>query len=164
MTGRAVLAVAPAVVLLTVAAGTAAGWFGAGVVILVFAMGVGIGVGGSTYRSPAALMPRPRLGRPPTDPAVAALDRIAGALDMARLGPRWADTELRPQLARVTDSLLVARTGQALRDDPAGARAVLGTELFDFLDPDRPPRGHDDGRGLTTGELSRLISRLEDLT
>lgn len=163
MTGWAAGVLATAVGLLTVAAGAAAGWFGAGVVTLGVATVVVIGFAGHAYRSPAPLPARPRLRRPSPDPAAVSFDRIVGALAMAQRGPRWADTALRPRLAHVADTLLMARTGRGLRDAPMAARTLLGLELFDFLDPARPPRGHDDGPGLTIDELTRIISRLEDL-
>jgi hypothetical protein len=163
MTGRVLGVLAAAAGVLTVAAGTAAGWFGAGVVTLAFATAVAVGFAANAYRSPTPPPARPRPRRPPADAAAAAFERTVGALAMARQGPRWADTALRPRLARVTDTLLLARTGRGLGEDPTRARALLGPELFDFLDPARTPRGHDDGRGLTTDELTRMISRLEDL-
>jgi hypothetical protein len=164
MSGRAAAVLSAAAVLLVGAAGAAAGWFGAGVVALSVTAAVAVAVAGVTMRSPAPLPARPRPRPPAPDPAHVAFDRMHGAVVMAQRGPRWADTSLRPQLARITDTLLLARTGRGLRDDPAGSRRTLGDRLYEFLDPNRAPRGHDEGPGLTTDELTDMIRRLEDLT
>jgi hypothetical protein len=164
MSARAAAVLAAAAALLVGAAGVAAGWFGAGVVALTVATGIAIVVTGATMHSPAPLPPRPRPRPPAPDPAHVAFDRMYGAVVMAQRGPRWADTSLRPQLTRITDTLLLARFGRGLRDDPADARRTLGDRLYEFLDPNRSPRGHDEGPGLTADELADMIRRLEDLT
>jgi hypothetical protein len=164
MNVRAGAVLTAAAALLVGAAGAAAGWFGVGVVTLALASAFATVVVGATMRGPAPLPPRPRPRQAAPDPAQVAFERMAGALAMAQRGPRWADTSLRPQLARIADTLLLARAGIRLRDNPERARKALGDEMFEFLDPDRVPRGHDDGPGLTTDELTHMTRRLEDLT
>lgn len=97
-----------------------------------------------------------------TDPAAAALEACIGTISSACTGPREADTSLRMELARIADRLLLTRTGRPLRGNPAAAR-LLGAELAWFIDPERPVRGHDDGRGLTGAEIDRMLHRLEEL-
>jgi hypothetical protein len=164
MNSRLAAVFSTAALLLAGAAAAAAGWFGAGVVGLAVATAVAAAVIGSAMHRPAPLPPRPRPRTVAADPAQVAFDRMAGALVMAQRGPRWADTSLRPQVARIVDTLLLARAGYRVRDNPDGARRTLGDELFEFVDPNRAPRGHDDGPGLSTDELTQMIGRLEDLT
>jgi hypothetical protein len=100
---------------------------------------------------------RPRARRPalPT-PVGATTQRQLAAIQMATRGPRWADTELRPQLRRILDALPVSR-----RPAPEGD---VGADLLAwFIDPDRQVRGHDEGEGLSLREIEAMIRRLEDL-
>ena len=137
---------------------------GAGLTGLVMATALSIAVAVATMHRAAPLPPRPRLTAARADAEHGAFDRIAGALAMARRGPRWADTSLRPLLSRIADTLLLARTSRGLRDDPDGARRALGDQLYEFVDPHRVPRGHDEGAGLSSEELTDMIRRLEELT
>jgi hypothetical protein len=107
-------------------------------------------------------------GRPPLGPRPSArahdIDRAAAAVRWATVSPRWADTELRPVLRRIADSLFQAQTGYGLAERPVLARKLLGEQLFSFVDPSRAVRGHEDGPAMTLAEIERLLSALEDLT
>lgn len=164
MTPRTAAEMTAAAGALVSAAGMAAGWFGVGVVGLVLAATVAIAGLSVTMRGPAPLRPRVRAPEARPDPAHVMFERLSGAVAVAQRGPRWADTSLRPHLARTADTLLLAHAGYHLRDNPEGARQVLGDALFQFVDPTRAARGHDDGPGLTVDELAEMIRRLESLT
>lgn len=147
-----------------VAAGAAAGWFGITLLALAALNATALSVVATAYR-PYPTPPRLRLDSAGgSSPAVKAWERCIGSVSWALHGPREADTSLRPVLARVADTLLDARTGRGLRADPAAAQRLLGPELFTFVDPARPIRGHDEGVGLSVAEVDRMLARLEELT
>jgi hypothetical protein len=118
----------------------------------------------TAYRPPAPLTPAWRPPPPRTDPVAVAVDRCVGTISWAEIGPREADTSLRPALERVADTLVDAHTGQGLWADRAAVRRLVGDELFAFIDPRRPTRSHDDGVGVSADEVDRMLTRLEELT
>ncbi|WP_157856371.1 hypothetical protein [Actinacidiphila yeochonensis] len=54
-------------------------------------------------------------------------------------GEVYFATGLRPQLQRVFAARLAERHGADLYRDPAGARRLVGAELWPWLDPQAPP-------------------------
>ena len=51
----------------------------------------------------------------------------------------------------------------ALVDDPARARAVLGNELWQVVDPSREPSKDRDRGGVNPAQLHRLLDQLESI-
>ena len=67
---------------------------------------------------------------------------------------------LRPVLREIAELRLAAR-GVALDGDEAGARAVLGEELWEVVRPDRPAPTDRTTPGLPPESLHALVDRLE---
>src|SRR5579875_3439407 len=95
-----------ALVLVTTALGVlAAGSRGAAIALLsAVSVEVLVLLAGDLRRPRPPRRPTPRRPALPT-PVGATTQRQLAAVQMAARGPRWADTELRPELRRVVDAL-----------------------------------------------------------
>lgn len=155
---RIAATVGPAGAALVGLTAAAAGLRGAAITLVVALTLEGLAVLGA-YRRPHPI--DRRAARRPTlpTPAAATIRRQLGAIQMATRGPRWADTELRPQLRLVVDSLESAR-GQPR---PGNAAERLGDSLAWFVAPDRQVRGHDEGSALSLADIEDMIRRAEEL-
>lgn len=115
------------------------------------------------YPPAAPLRPRreraapPRGGRPPT------LDRIEQVTALAVAGSFDLHYRLRPRLRALALSLLAARRGISLDDDPEAAREILGDVTWELVRRDRPPPEDRLGRGLPRSELAEVVHSLERL-
>jgi hypothetical protein len=105
----------------------------------------------------AALAERLPARRPPpvAPPPAKAASRPSQFLRVERIVERSgeSDAQLRPLVAEIAEARLSRR---GLRLDDADAAALLGPEAWALVQPAEP-------RGLTPGELERVIDRLEAL-
>ncbi len=147
----------------TVAAATATfGWAG-----LLAALSATAVVTGAVALAtvPAAPEPRPRRRpAPPVDNApFRSYRQVAEALSWAEVSPRHYDLGTRPVLVRLLAARLADRHGVDLAADRDAARALVGDDVWHWLDPDREVdrRGQPPGVDLVT--LERIVDRLESL-
>jgi hypothetical protein len=95
------------------------------------------------------------------DPTVPAdLRRLEQALWFASAREADLHLRLRPVLREIAELRLAAR-GIALDRGDAGARAVLGEELWEVVRPDRPAPTDRTAPGLPPEALHALVNRLE---
>jgi hypothetical protein len=116
-------------------------------------------------RTPGA-PPPPRRRRP--GPRVEnapfrAYRQVAEALSWAAVSPRHYDVVTRPLLTGLAASRLQDRHRVDLYADPAAARAVLGAEVWQWVDPDREPSRDSQPPGIDRATLARIVERLERL-
>jgi hypothetical protein len=69
----------------------------------------------------------------------------------------------RPLLVRLMASRLADRHGVDLHRHPEQAKAIVGDDLWWWLDPSRPVEGSSQPPGVDAGTLTRLVERLEKL-
>jgi len=89
--------------------------------------------------------------------------QIAEQLSWAGVSPRHYDVVTRPLLQRLARSRLAERHGVDLDAAPDAARALLGDDVWVWLDPRRPPSSDSQPPGLDRRVLHRLVDRLEAL-
>lgn len=148
---------------LVVVAGTAAAG-AAGLVVTVSVL-AGVAVLVLALRLPGAAPPRHRT-RP--GPAVdnepyRAYRQVAEQLSWADVSPRHYDVVTRPLLTRLAAARLADRHRVDLWSDPAGARAVLGDDVWTWVDPDREASRDSQPPGIGPETLTRIVDRLENL-
>ena len=135
-----------------------------GVLIALTVMAV-IGVLTAAMRVPRAPVLRGRNRRPV--PVVNAPYRtyrqIAEQLSWARVSPRHYDVVTRPMLQGLMASRLAERHGVDVHRSPDAARAVIGEDVWHWLDPARPASGISRPPGLDPRDLVTLVDRLEAL-
>jgi hypothetical protein len=68
---------------------------------------------------------------------------------------------LRPAFTELATSLLSWRRGIDLDADPDAARAVLGDDLWELIEPDRPAPAERAGPGLDERAVERVVTALE---
>ena len=138
---------------------------GVGGLLLVLTLVAVVGVLATLARLPGAPATRGR-SRPPV-PVVNApyrtYRRVAEQLSWARVSPRHYDVVTRPLLQRLMASRLEERHGIDVHRSPGAARAVVGEDLWPWLDPARPASGWSRPPGLAEHDLHRLVDRLEAL-
>jgi hypothetical protein len=88
---------------------------------------------------------------------------VSEQLSWAQVSPRHYDMVTRPLLVRLLASRLSERHGIDLHRDPEQARAVVGEDLWWWLDPARPGEGSSQPPGVDVRTLTRLVERLETL-
>lgn len=114
---------------------------------------------------PAAVPPR-RRARPPVPVENApfrSYRQTAEALSWARASPRHFDVATRPVLMKLMVSRLTDRRGIDVHRSPDAARALLGDEVWVWLDPRCPPSSVSDPPGPDAAALTRIVERLESL-
>jgi hypothetical protein len=135
-----------------------------GLLVALTAIAV-VGVLTVALRVPRAPALRGR-GRPPV-PVVNApyrtYRRVAEQLSWARVSPRHYDVVTRPLLQDLMASRLAERHGVDVHRSPDAARALLGEDVWPWLDPARPASGVSRPPGLEPGVLVTLVDRLEAL-
>jgi hypothetical protein len=89
--------------------------------------------------------------------------RIAEQLSWARVSPRHYDVVTRPLLQGLMASRLAERHGVDVHRSPDAARAVVGEDVWHWLDPARPASGTSRPPGLDPRDLVTLVDRLEAL-
>lgn len=148
---------------LVVVGGTAAAG-AAGLLVSVSAL-AGIAVLVLALRLPGAA---PSRHRPRPGPAVdnepyRAFRQVAEQLSWAEVSPRHYDVVTRPLLTRLAAARLADRHRVDLWSDPAGARAVLGDDVWTWVDPAREASRDSQPPGIGPETLTRIVDRLESL-
>jgi hypothetical protein len=124
------------------------------IALLILALGV-----------PAAPIRRRRRRRraPPFDAPYPTFQHVSEQLSWAEVSPRHYDMVTRPLLVRLMASRLSDHHGVDLHREPERARAVVGDDLWWWLDPTRPVQGSSQPPGVDVRTLTRLVERLERL-
>jgi hypothetical protein len=122
--------------------------------LLILALGV-----------PAAPRRRRRRRRTPLsfDEPYPTFQQVSEQLSWAEVSPRHYDMVTRPLLVRLMASRLSEHHGIDLHRSPDRARAIVGDELWWWLDPARPVEGSSQPPGVDVATLTRLVERLETL-
>jgi hypothetical protein len=89
--------------------------------------------------------------------------QVSEQLSWAEVSPRHYDMVTRPLLVRLMASRLSERHGVDLHRFPEQARAIVGEDLWWWLDPTRPVEGSSQPPGVDVRTLTRLVERLETL-
>jgi hypothetical protein len=90
-------------------------------------------------------------------------EHISEQVSWADVSPRHYDMVTRPLLVRLMASRLADRHGVDLHRHPEEARAIVGDDLWWWLDPNRPVESSSQPPGVDAGTLTRLVERLEKL-
>lgn len=148
---------------LVVVAGTAAA--GAAGLLVTVSVLAGVAVLVLALRLPGAA---PSRHRPRPGPAVdnepyRAYRQVAEQLSWADVSPRHYDVVTRPLLTRLAAARLADRHRVDLWSDPAGARAVLGEDVWTWVDPAREASRDSQPPGIGPETLTRIVDRLEHL-
>jgi hypothetical protein len=106
---------------------------------------------------------RRRRRAPSNDLPYPTFQQVSEQLSWADVSPRHYDMVTRPLLVRLMASRLSERHGVDLHRDPEGARAIVGDDLWWWLDPTRPVEGSSQPPGVDVRTLTRLVERLEKL-
>jgi hypothetical protein len=89
--------------------------------------------------------------------------QVSERLSWAKVSPRHYDLVTRPLLVRVLANRLADHHGVDLYARPDAARALVGDELWWWLDPNREPERSSQPPGVDDRTLTRLVQRLETL-
>jgi hypothetical protein len=89
--------------------------------------------------------------------------QVSEQLSWAQVSPRHYDMVTRPLLVRLMASRLSDHHGIDLHRTPERARAIVGEDLWWWLDPARPVEGSSQPPGVDVRTLTRLVERLETL-
>lgn len=109
---------------------------------------------------------RPRVQRPGRqfdNREFPAYRRIEESLMWSRVSARHFDHAALPLLSRIVATQLAERRGIDPNADPAAARAALGDEAWELVDPNRPISADTTAPGVTRAAMARLTDRLEQL-
>jgi hypothetical protein len=88
---------------------------------------------------------------------------VSEQLSWAQVSPRHYDMVTRPLLVRLMASRLADHHGIDLHRQPERARALVGEDVWWWLDPTRPVEGSSQPPGVDVRTLTRLVDRLEKL-
>jgi hypothetical protein len=89
--------------------------------------------------------------------------KISSDLGWAPVSQWHYDHGARPLLARLAQSALAERHRVDAAADPAGARRLVGDEIWPLVDPSRPPSFDSKAPGVGPRTLARIVDRLEQL-
>lgn len=106
---------------------------------------------------------RRRRALPSFDEPYPTFKQISEQLSWAQVSPRHYDLVSRPLLVRLLASRLDNHHGVDLHGAPEQARALVGPDLWWWLDPQRPAEGSSQPPGVDVRTLTRLVDRLEQL-
>lgn len=148
---------------LVVVAGTAAA--GAAGLLVSVSVLAGVAVLVLALRLPGAAPARhrPRPGPGVDNEPYRAYRQVAEQLSWADVSPRHYDLVTRPLLTRLAAARLADRHRVDLWTDPAGARAVLGDDVWTWVDPARDASRDSQPPGIGPETLTRIVDRLESL-
>jgi hypothetical protein len=90
-------------------------------------------------------------------------EQVSEQLSWAEVSPRHYDMVTRPLLVRLMASRLSDHHGVDLHRHPDQARAIVGDDLWWWLDPSRSVEGSSQPPGVDARTLTRLVERLEAL-
>lgn len=111
--------------------------------------------------------PPPRRARrpgPPVDNApFRAYRQVAEQLSWAAVSPRHYDLVTRPLLTQVAAARLADRHRVDLHADPAAARALVGEDVWPWIDPAAEVSRNSQPPGIGRDTLTLVIDRLEHL-
>jgi hypothetical protein len=114
--------------------------------------------------APARRRRRRRRRRTPPDAApYPTFQQVSEQVSWAEVSPRHYDMVTRPLLVRLMASRLSENHGVDLHRDREQARAIVGEDLWWWLDPTRPVEGSSQPPGVDVRTLTRLVERLETL-
>jgi hypothetical protein len=154
------------VVVVLVVIGSYVGAGFAGLVVTLSALAV-LGLLTLVLRVPGAPVRRRRRRRrrplPSFDEPYPTFAHVSEQLSWAQVSPRHYDLVTRPLLVRLMASRLSDHHGIDLRKFPDQARAVVGDDVWWWLDPTRPAEGSSQPPGVNVPTLTRLVERLESL-
>ena len=139
-----------------------AGLAGLVVSLSVVTSGALLGVALVVPAGPAA---HRRRNRPPLsfDAPYPTFRQVSEQLSWARVSPRHYDLATRPLLVRVLATRLADRHGIDLDRRPDAARALVGEDVWWWLDPHRPAERSSQPPGVDERTLARIVDRLEKL-
>ena len=104
----------------------------------------------------------PSATRPREPDGVPRIRAIAETLSAAEISGFETERGLRPLLAPIVE-LRLARHGVVLERDPVGAEELLGRDLAELVDPQRPRSSDRAGGGTSREAVEAMIGRLEQL-
>ena len=154
--------VAPGLAVLAVlAAGLFAGGPAGLVVVATLVAGLGVVRAWGAGPPPLPLPRRPRgaVAGPADFPSYR---DIRGRVSWGRAGRRHFDTSTRPMLWRLFAAVAAERHRVDVDRDRTAARELLGAELWELLDPDRPAATDSGAPGVDTATVARIVDRLEE--
>lgn len=116
-------------------------------------------------RTPAAPPERhqPRPGPPVANAPFRAYRQVAEQLSWAAVSPRHYDLVTRPLLTSLAAARLADRHRVDLHADRAAARAVVGEDVWHWIDPARDASRDSQPPGIGPGTLTLIVDRLERL-
>jgi hypothetical protein len=116
-------------------------------------------------RVPAPPAPRRRRRPSPAvdNAAFRAYREVAEQLSWAAVSPRHYDLVTRPLLVRLAAARLADRHRVDLRTQPEAARALLGADVWPWVDPHREVSRDSQPPGVGRETLTRVVDRLEGL-
>lgn len=116
-------------------------------------------------RTPAPPPPRRRSrpGPPVENAPFRAYRQVAEQLSWAAVSHRHYDLITRPLLTALAAARLADRHRVDLHADPDAARAVVGEDVWPWIDPAREPSRNGQPPGVGTKTLSLIVGRLEEL-
>jgi hypothetical protein len=106
---------------------------------------------------------RPPRRLPTFDEPYPSFQAISEQLSWSQVSPRHYDLVTRPLLVRLMTARLADHHGIELAHSPDAARALLGDELWWWVDPTRPPQRSSQPPGIDVGTLTRVVEALERL-
>ncbi len=89
--------------------------------------------------------------------------QVAEQLSWAAVSPRHYDLVTRPLMTRLAAARLADRHRVDLWSNPEHARAVLGDDVWPWVDPAREPSRDSQPPGVGAETLTRIVDRLETL-
>ena len=117
----------------------------------------GLGLPGGTPRT------RPLRRLPSFDDPYPTFQRVTEQLSWSQVSPRHYDLVTRPLLVRLMSSRLAEHHGIDLARSPEAARAVVGDDLWWWVDPTRQAESSSQPPGVDVRVLTRLVERIEAL-
>lgn len=116
-------------------------------------------------RTPGAPAPRrvPRPGPALDNAAFRDYRQVAEQLSWAAVSPRHYDMVTRPLLTRLATARLADRHRVDLHAQPAAARALLGEDVWCWVDPHRGIARDSQPPGVGQDVLALVVQRLESL-
>jgi hypothetical protein len=111
----------------------------------------------------AAPRVRPARRLPTFEEPYPSYEQISEQLSWSRVSPRHYDLVTRPLLVRLMSARLADHHGIDLDRDPDAARALVGDDVWWWVDPGRPAQTSSQPPGIDPAVLDRVVTRLERL-
>jgi hypothetical protein len=138
---------------------------GAAGLLVALSVLTGLAVVGLVLLLPAAPAPRrPGKPGPPVENApYGSFREVAERLSWAAVSPRHYDVVTRPLLSQLAAARLADHHRVDLYAEPDRARALLGDDVWRWVDPAREPSRDSQPPGVGPETLTRIVERLETL-